>query len=98
MNIVAITAGLSSPSSSRLLTDEITRTLQQHSSQKLNIQTYELRELAMDISGSMVSGFLNPTLSAIEKIIATADIIVAVSPVFNASVSGLFKSFLIFFR
>lgn len=93
MNIVAIHAGLNTPSLSRMLTDEITRALQQNASSKINFQLYELRDLAMDIAQSTVTGYLNLKLSAIEKIISTADIIVAVSPVFNASMSGLFKSF-----
>lgn len=95
--IVAITAGLSTPSSTRLLTDQIVDATQAAVSsrgERLEVEVIELRELAMDLAQMMASGGM-PTaaLDRARDAVAAADGIVAVTPVFAASYSGLFKMF-----
>ncbi|MEW2619229.1 FMN reductase [Streptomyces sp. NPDC048106] len=95
--IVAVSAGLSQPSSTRLLADrlaEATRhSLQDHSPRPVDVQVVELRELAVDIAHNLVTGFPGPALRAAVDAVTGADGVIAVTPIFSASYSGLFKSF-----
>ncbi len=53
----------------------------------------ELRELANDIAQNMVTGFPGPRLRDAVDAVTGADGLIAVTPVFTGSYSGLFKSF-----
>ena len=53
----------------------------------------ELRPLARQIADAMITGFANTELEAAFEQVASADGLVAVTPAFNASFGGLFKSF-----
>src|SRR5260370_38472445 len=57
------------------------------------VHVIELRELAVDIANNLVTGFPAPALAAALDRVAQADGVIAVTPVFTASFSGLFKSF-----
>ncbi|WP_433047189.1 FMN reductase [Dactylosporangium sp. CS-033363] len=95
-SIVAITAGLSQPSSSRLLADRLTAAVTQKAgAQNLDaeVRTFELRDVAHDITDHLLTGFPSPALKEVIDAVAGADGLVAVTPIFNASYSGLFKSF-----
>ena len=59
-----------------------------------DVANIELREHAGEITNNMLTGFAAPTLQRIIDAVVGADVLVAVTPVFTASVSGLFKSFL----
>lgn len=94
--IVVISAGLGSPSSSRLLAEQ----LQAASSVELgklgeqsNLRLVELRDLAVDIANNLVTGYAAPALQEVIDAVQQADGVIAVTPVFSASFSGLFKSF-----
>ena len=94
--IVAVTAGLGTPSSSRMLSDQLGGAVQarlQELGHDAALTTYELREYAVDIANAMVSGYPAPKLEALLNEVSDADALIAVSPVFSASMSGLFKSF-----
>ncbi|MYW68099.1 hydroxymethylpyrimidine ABC transporter substrate-binding protein [Streptomyces sp. SID8379] len=91
MKLVVVSAGLSSPSSTRLLADRLTAaTLQQVDAE---VEVIELRDLATEIARHFVTGFPPARLAAALDAVAAADGLIAVSPVFAASYSGLFKSF-----
>lgn len=94
--IVALSAGLGSPSSSRLLADRLAaaaaRTLRADGEQ-VEVEVVELREHAVDLAHQLVTGFPSTRLGEFLDRVASADAVVAVSPVFNASYSGLFKMF-----
>ncbi|MGI3779614.1 MAG: CE1759 family FMN reductase, partial [Janthinobacterium lividum] len=94
--IVVLSAGLSQPSSSRLLGDRLAaaaaRALRAEGEQ-VEVEVVELREFAVDLAHQLVTGFPGASLSAVLDRVAAADGVVAVSPVFNASYSGLFKMF-----
>ncbi|NUP75261.1 MAG: FMN reductase [Sinomonas sp.] len=95
--IVVISAGLGTPSSSRLLADQLgdaTARLAAGLGFEAQITTYELRDLAVDIANNFVTGFAAPKLAAAIDAVERADALIAVSPVFSASYSGLFKSFI----
>lgn len=95
-SIVAITAGLSQPSSTRLLTDRlIADTTEELTARGIDaaVQVVELRDLAHEIMDAMLTGFPAPTLRTVIDAVTSADGIIAVTPIFTASYSGLFKSF-----
>jgi FMN reductase len=93
-----ITAGLSQPSSTRLLGErlaEATRTALEDAALEtpVEIDLVDLRDLAHDVVNNVLTGFPPPALARVLEQIAAADALIAVTPIFNASYSGLFKSF-----
>jgi FMN reductase len=93
-NLVVVTAGLSQPSSTRLLADRLAASVTaQAGDLTFGVRVIELRDHAHDIMNHMLTGFpsaaLKETLDAVEG----ADGVIVVSPIFNASFSGLFKAF-----
>ena len=96
MRISVISGGLGRPSTTRLLADEAVRALRRELAargESAQVTVVELRDLARDIADHLVTGFGSPALSAAIAGVAEADVVVAVTPVFSASYSGLFKSF-----
>lgn len=94
--LVVISGGLSEPSSTRLLADRIAGAVDREVSARgeaLDIEVVELRPLARDIADHLVTGMPAPALRAALGAVSRADAVLAVSPVFTASYSGLFKSF-----
>lgn len=94
--LVTVTAGLSNPSSTRLLADRLTAAAEQalaDRGEKTEVRVVELREVAHDVMNAMTTRVPTGDLPGILADIAEADGIIAVTPVFNASYSGLFKSF-----
>lgn len=96
MRLVVVTAGLSQPSSTRLLADRLAtavRTRLVDDGLTADLTVIELRDLAVDIAHDMVTGFPGPALAEAIEQVREADGLIAVTPVFTASYSGLFKSF-----
>lgn len=97
LRIVAVSAGLSRPSSTRLLADRLagaTRDrLDAEQDRPVEIRVIELRDLAVDIANHLVTGFPSAALEEAIGAVTDSDGLIAVSPVFTASYSGLFKSF-----
>jgi LLM-partnered FMN reductase len=59
-----------------------------------SIEVIELRDIAHDVINSMLSGFPKGALPGVLEKVAGANGLIAVSPVFTTSYSGLFKSFM----
>ncbi|WP_077487992.1 CE1759 family FMN reductase [Sinomonas mesophila] len=96
-SIVVISAGLGVPSSSRLLADQLAAAAERRAREaglEPLVTVYELRDLAVDIANNVVTGYAAPRLAEAIDAVERADAIIAVSPVFSASYSGLFKSFI----
>jgi FMN reductase len=94
MKLVVVSAGLSAPSSSRILADRLTQAVtSQVAGADVEVTVVELRDLAVEIAHNLVTGFPGPALREALDAVAGADGLIAVSPVFSASYSGLFKSF-----
>ena len=94
--IVVISAGLSVPSSTRILADSLgsaTRRALSALGQESEIEVIELRDLAHLITDNQLTGFPTGALSEAVRRVAAADALIAVTPVFSASYSGIFKSF-----
>ncbi|MCX5311849.1 FMN reductase [Streptomyces sp. NBC_00154] len=97
LKIVAVSAGLSQPSSTRLLADRLAAAARERlateQDRPVEIRVIELRDLAVDIANHLVTGFPPHALDEAIEAVTGADGLIAVSPVFTASYSGLFKSF-----
>ncbi|MFF5365169.1 CE1759 family FMN reductase [Streptomyces scabiei] len=94
--LVTITAGLRQPSSTRLLADRLTEaaTSELHLAEiELSTLTVELRDHAHDIVDALLTGRTNGSLAGAIAAVTDADALIAVTPVFTAAYSGLFKSF-----
>ncbi|MFD9120184.1 CE1759 family FMN reductase [Streptomyces bottropensis] len=92
MKLVVVSAGLSVPSSTRLLGDRLAAAVAGHDA-SVEVQVVELRDLAVEIAHHLTNGFPGRKLAAALDAVAGADGLVVVTPVFSASYSGLFKSF-----
>jgi FMN reductase len=94
--LVVVTAGLSQPSATRLLADRLvaaTTRLLRDAAIEPGVDVHELRDHAQDLTNNLLTGFPSPRLrSAIDAVVG-ADGLIAVTPIFNASYSGLFKVF-----
>jgi FMN reductase len=94
--IAVVTAGLSQPSSTRLLADRLAeavdRSLRLYDEQ-VEVVTIELRDLAHALTDHLLTGFPSADLERALSTVMRADAVVAVTPVFSASYSGLFKTF-----
>ena len=94
--VAVVTAGLSQPSSTRLLADQLsdaTRAAAARRGDRVEVITLELRELAHEITNNLLTGFPDVALQTAIDAVASADAVIAVTPVFSGSYSGLFKSF-----
>jgi FMN reductase len=94
--LTIVSGGLRMPSSTRLLADRLAASAtKQLSEQGFSVSTrvVELRPLARSIADAMTTGFANTELEEAFETVASADGLVAVTPAFNASFGGLFKSF-----
>jgi FMN reductase len=94
--LAVIAGGLSQPSSTRLLADRISAAAVEAAAERgiqLEVRTIELRGLAHDIANHLLTGFPPAELKTALDTVAEADGVIAVSPIFTASYSGLFKSF-----
>ncbi len=95
--IAVVSAGLGVPSSTRLLADRLAAAavdrLRAEGVQAI-VEHIEVRDLAQDVTNNLLTGFPSPDLRRALATLTGADGIIAVTPVFNGSYSGLFKSFL----
>ena len=94
--ITVVAAGLSEPSSTRMLADRLAEAtegaLLEHEV-AAEITVVELRTIAVDIASMMVTRVETPAVQDAIKQVVEADAIIAVTPTFTMSYSGLFKSF-----
>lgn len=95
--IVIISAGLSTPSSTRQLADRLggdAAALLRERGVEVEAQVFELRDLAHDITNHLLMGFAPPKLQEALDAVSSADGLIAVTPIFSTSYAGLFKSFI----
>ncbi len=94
--LAIISGGLREPSSTRLLADRLGASVASELV-VLGLQAesslVELRPLAHRVMDAMLTGFPSAPLETAFETVAAADGVIAVTPAFNASFSGLFKSF-----
>jgi FMN reductase len=94
--LVVVSAGLSRPSSTRLLADRLSAASAaalRASGAEADVEVIELRDLAHAITDNLLTGFPSGALEQALAAVSSAEAVIAVTPVFSASYSGLFKSF-----
>jgi FMN reductase len=94
--LAVVSAGLSNPSSTRLLADRMTAATVDALRERgitATVEVVELREHARDLADNLLTGFPNSALRAAVDTVVGADGLIAVTPIFSASYSGLFKTF-----
>jgi FMN reductase len=94
--LAVVSAGLGNPSSTRLLADRLSAAAMralEALGESVEIDVIELRPLAHALADSMLTGFASGDLATAVEQVRRADALIAVTPVFSASYSGLFKSF-----
>lgn len=94
--LAVVSAGVSDPSTTRILADRIAEAVEAQVSKRgegLQIEYVELRELAVSLGTVMSTGLYDEKLRAALDTVSGADGLIAATPVFAASYSGLFKMF-----
>lgn len=95
--IAVVSAGLGDPSSTRLLADRmlsaVTAELRSRGVEA-TARVFELRDVAHEITDSLLTGFAPKRLAEANGSVAEADAVIVVTPIFSTSYSGLFKSWL----
>jgi FMN reductase len=94
--IAVVSAGLSQPSATRLLAGRLSAaTVAALGAAGIDAQVtvLEARDHARDLVDHLLTGFPSPKLNAAMQSITSADGLIAVSPIYSASYSGLFKMF-----
>ncbi|WP_295839543.1 FMN reductase [uncultured Microbacterium sp.] len=95
--ITVITAGLSTPSSTRMLGDRLAHAALAELRERgidATSDVFELRDYAHELTDNLLTGFAPPALEQMINTVVSADGIIAVTPIFSTSYSGLFKSFI----
>lgn len=94
--LAIVSAGLGQPSSTRLLADRLAaaadRALREGGVEPM-IEFVELRDHAHDLANNLLTGFAGDGLRKAIDTVVGADGLIVVTPIFNASYSGLFKTF-----
>ncbi|MCR4514466.1 CE1759 family FMN reductase [Aeromicrobium sp. 50.2.37] len=90
--VVIVSAGLGSPSTTRLLADQMAAGVRR-AEPGASVEVVELRPLAHDVVDATLTGFASPRLQHVIDQVGAADALGFVTPIFQASYSGLFKSF-----
>lgn len=94
--IAVVTAGLTSPSSTRLLADQLAAAVRDTLDERgvlRRIVVIELRDHAHDLTNNLLTGFPSESLRSVLDTVTRADALIAVTPTFSASYNGLFKMF-----
>ena len=91
--LAVVTAGLSVPSSTRLLADRLTTAVVDRLGRDTDVTVVELRQHARALADNLVTGFPSEPLREAVDAVTGADALIAVTPVFSGSYSGLFKTF-----
>jgi FMN reductase len=94
--LAVVSGGLNEPSSTRLLADRLATAATQALADlgvEAEVDVVDLRDHAHELTNMLLTGFAGPELAtAIEKVVK-ADGLIAATPIFSASYSGLFKTF-----
>jgi FMN reductase len=94
--LAVVSGGLGNPSSTRLLADRLTAATVEALRARgddATVEVVDLRSHARDLADNLVTGFPNASLRTAVETVSGADALIAVTPIFSASYSGLFKTF-----
>lgn len=96
IRVVVVSAGVSDPSSTRLLADRASQrivTLAAERGGNATVESLDLRELLPELPAALASQHLGAGFKRAVDVLQGADVIVAAAPVYKAGASGLFTSF-----
>ena len=88
-----VSAGMGVPSSTRILADRLAAASVAALHEPVEVDVVELRPLAHALADHLLTGFPSGELAEAIETLRHADALIAVTPVFSASYSGLFKTF-----
>ena len=94
--LAVVSGGIGVPSTTRLLSDRLDAAVRSELTRagaSVTSTIVELRPLGRAIMDALLTGVATADLESAYETIATADGLIAVTPAFNASFSGLFKAF-----
>lgn len=91
MRILAISAGVGQPSSTRMLIDRMVDSVRSQSDAE--VTAVDLRDYGQDLMNAALTGVSSPRVRELLDHVARADGVITASPIMNASYSGLFKLF-----
>ncbi|WP_200330121.1 CE1759 family FMN reductase [Leucobacter sp. L43] len=94
--LAVVSAGTSDPSTTTMLANRVAEAAAKLAAQRgfeLRVRFVDLRALAEDVTTALVTQHVSPALQAASDIMRDADAIVASTPVYKASASGLFTAF-----
>ena len=96
LKIIAITAGVSNPSTTQLLSQQLaeaTGTALEGAGEEVDITQVSLRDLTKPLTDFFSLGFPTGQLAKVLDQLREADAVITVTPTFKASYAGLFKMF-----
>ena len=98
LRIAVISAGITQPSSTRLLADRLAEATMRGfgeaggpSGAGAKVAVIEVRDIAHDLTNNVLTGFASPALQDRLDAITGADAVIVATPIYSASYSGLFK-------
>lgn len=98
LRIAVISAGITQPSSTRLLADRLAEATMRGfgeaggpSGADAKVEVIEVRDIAHDLTNNVLTGFASPALQDRLDAITGADAVIVATPIYSASYSGLFK-------
>jgi FMN reductase len=94
--LAVVSGGLNEPSSTRLLADRLATAAGRALAElevEVEVDVIDLRDHAHDLTNMMLTGFAGPELATAIDEVVKADGLIAATPIFSASYSGLFKTF-----
>jgi FMN reductase len=94
--VVVVSAGVSDPSSTRMLADRTAQHVTDAAAKRgheVTLRVIDVRELAAEIGTALVSPMMGEKLKAAIAALREADGVIASTPVYKAGASGLFTSF-----
>ncbi|MFI2364062.1 CE1759 family FMN reductase [Promicromonospora sp. NPDC019610] len=96
LHLVVISAGVSDPSTTRMLAERTTAAAMEHlraGGAQVTASFVDLAAMGADIGRSIVSADPTAPVQRAIELVGSADGLIAATPVYKAGISGLFKSF-----
>lgn len=94
--IVMVSSGLSDESATNRLGEALVNAIERHAAQRgidIDVTRIYVRDLAQHVASASLSGFASGDLADAYDVLGHADAVLALTPTFKASYTGLFKAF-----